>query len=207
MTAIEQIKQLQQQGLSEQEINSKLQEQGISPKAINDAFNQIKIKDAVSGQEEENENYYNPQPQTNYSSPRTYEVGEDYSAPQQQTQNNLYQEQPAEEYYPQEGYDNYSAGGTETMIEVAEQVFSEKIKKIENQTNTLMEFSKLIETKLEGYYERLKKLETIMDKLQIAILEKVGSYGENLESIKKEMGMMQDSFSKTLPELAKKHKK
>ena len=34
-------------------------------------------------------------------------------------------------------------------------------------------------------------------------IEKVGSYGEGLESIKKEMSMMQDSFSKTLPILAK----
>ena len=39
--------------------------------------------------------------------------------------------------------------------------------------------------------------------MQIKILEKVGSYGGGLESIKKEMEMMQDSFSKTLPMLAK----
>ena len=32
--------------------------------------------------------------------------------------------------------------------------------------------------------------------MQIAILEKVGSYGQNLDSIKKEMSMMQDSFTK-----------
>jgi len=44
--------------------------------------------------------------------------------------------------------------------------------------------------------ERLKKIETTMDKLQIAILEKVGSYGQNLDGIRKEMSMMQDSFSK-----------
>ncbi len=44
--------------------------------------------------------------------------------------------------------------------------------------------------------ERKEKIENIIDKLQIAILEKVGSYGKNLEGIKKEMSMMQDSFSK-----------
>jgi hypothetical protein len=51
---------------------------------------------------------------------------------------------------------------------------------------------------MENISDRLKKIETIIDKLQIAILEKVGSYGKNLEGIKKEMSMMQDSFSKMI---------
>src|SRR3989344_4397433 len=33
-------------------------------------------------------------------------------------------------------------------------------------------------------------------RLQISVLEKVGSYGQGIESIKKEMSMMQDSFGK-----------
>ena len=41
-----------------------------------------------------------------------------------------------------------------------------------------------------------------MDKLQLAILNKIGSYGKTLESIKKEMSMMQDSFGKALPGMA-----
>ena len=56
--------------------------------------------------------------------------------------------------------------------------------------------STLLQARVENISERLKKIETTIDKLQIAILEKVGSYGQNLESVKKEMSMMQDSFSK-----------
>ena len=114
-----------------------------------------------------------------------------------------------EEYYPQEGYGeeygSYSGGGTDTMMEIAEQVFSEKIRKIQKQLEDLNEFKTLAETKLNNATTRLKRIEETMDKLQMAILEKVGSYGRSLDSIKKEMSMMQDSFSKTLPALATHH--
>jgi len=40
--------------------------------------------------------------------------------------------------------------------------------------------------------------------LQAEILEKVGSYGGGLDSIKKEMGMMQDSFGKIVTVLSSK---
>jgi hypothetical protein len=46
--------------------------------------------------------------------------------------------------------------------------------------------------------------------LQIAILERIGSYGKNLESIKSEMEMMQNSFEKIVPKLHEansKHKR
>ena len=114
----------------------------------------------------------------------------------------------SEEYYPQESYEqDYGSygGGTDTMIEIAEQVFAEKMRKIQKQLEDLNEFKTLAETKLDNATSRLKRIENTIDKLQIAILEKVGSYGRGLDSIKKEMSMMQDSFSKTLPALVSKH--
>ena len=88
------------------------------------------------------------------------------------------------------------------MIEIAEQVFAEKIRKIQKQLEDLNEFKTLADTKLTHATNRLRRIEETIDKLQMAILEKVGSYGRGLDSIKKEMSMMQDSFSKTLPTLA-----
>jgi len=115
-----------------------------------------------------------------------------------------------EEYYPQEGYgyDNYASGGydTDSMIEIAEQVFAEKIRKLQKQIEELEKFKVTAETKVNSSEERLKRIESSMDKLQMAILEKVGSYGSGLDSIKKEMSMMQNSFSKVLPSLVE-HKK
>src|SRR4030042_486210 len=105
---------------------------------------------------------------------------------------------------PQEGYADTEMGGaydTDTVIEIAEQVFSESIKKEQKQIESLNEFATLIETKISNDHERIKRLEEIIDKLQAAILEKIGSYSKNIESIKNEMGMMQESFEKMVPAL------
>jgi len=98
------------------------------------------------------------------------------------------------------GYSDYYGygGGTETIIEVAEQVFIEKSKKMMKQISENNEFKALASSKIEDISNRLKRIENSMDKLQSAILEKVGEYGNGLQSIKKEMDMMQDSFKKVV---------
>ena len=170
-----------------------------------------------------NDEFYIPQTKPNY--PRNQPPTQEYQEPANQNYegqegyNQNYQEGYSdanyggqtgysEEYYPQESYEqDYGSygGGTDTMIEIAEQVFAEKMRKIQKQLEDLNEFKTLAETKLDNATSRLKRIENTIDKLQIAILEKVGSYGRGLDSIKKEMSMMQDSFSKTLPALVSKH--
>ncbi len=216
MGVLEQITQMKNQGIPDQEIVSNLQEQGVSPKEINDALSQSQIKSAVSntGNAEEMQPAppgQNPpaptqQEQGSYA-PKTQEMPElpgteqEMYAPQQQQEYAQQQEYPQQQevYQKQDAY-NYPAEGvgSDTMIEISEQVFSEKIKKIQKQVESINEFKTLAQTKIDNTAERLKKIETIIDKLQIAILEKIGSYGKNLESIKKEMGMMQDSFGKVV---------
>ncbi len=47
-------------------------------------------------------------------------------------------------------------------------------------------------------------MESIIDKLQISILDKIGNYGKDIQGIKKEMEMIEESFTKVVPELKKK---
>ncbi len=213
MGVLEQITDMRNQGVSEDEIVTKLQEQGTSPKDINDALNQSKIKTAVSAETEgtgEMQPSVNPQGQN--LSPRAQETGEEPGA-----ETNLpapQEEYPApEEYYPQEGYGygEYEGYGpeagvsTDTFIEIAEQVFAGKIKDIQKQLESLNEFKSLAQIKIDHIAERTKKIEGTMDRLQAAILEKVGKYGGTLESIKKEMSMMQNSFGKIVGRVGTKH--
>lgn len=196
---------MKNQGISDEEITNKLREQRISPKEINDALSQSKIKSAVtdddtqgmqpsimsSSQDKKNtQDIYTPQPQ------------EEAPAPIQET----YAQEPEyqEEYYPQQGYEEYSPAttDTDTMIEIAEQVFSEKIHPIQAQLENLNEFQNLTQVKIDSISQRLKRIETIIDNLQISILDKVGSYSKNLDNLQKEMNMMQDSFKK-LPKTKK----
>jgi hypothetical protein len=119
---------------------------------------------------------------------------------------------PQETYYPQsqqapqEGYEyQYPPtyiGDTDTIIEIAEQVFLEKNKPIQKKLDEINEFRALAQTKIDNISDRLKRIELIIDKLQASILEKIGSYGQGLETIKKEMGMMQESFGKMINQIA-----
>ena len=107
------------------------------------------------------------------------------------------QEEYYEDNYSQE---DYSGGGygmsSETMIEVAEQVFSEKMKSFESELKNLKEFRTIASPSLKDIDERLRRIERQFDKMQIAILEKVGEFGKNIDSVKKEVEMVEDSFEK-----------
>lgn len=205
MSMLEEINQMKKQGMSDEDITNFLKEKGVSPKEINDSFSKAKIKSAISPEE-----YYEPMSgeeiKEGYVTPQSQEVQEQ----QTYTPQEYPQEQYQQAYAPQENYEgSYSPGGidTDTIIEVAEQVFQDKIKIIQKQVEGFNEFKTLLQSNINNLSERLKRIETVMDKLQNAILEKVGSYGENLESIRKEMGMMQDSFGKIVSNVAEKKSK
>ena len=214
MALLDRIKQMKIQGLTEKEIASELQNEGVNPREIQEGLVHLGIKEAVDGENQsimrtQEEEFIPPSPNNSGAySPSSYEMPpiqqESYFAPQEQTQAR------GQEYYPQENYAGGETGtsvGTEMIMEIAQQVFEEKIKKIENLLVSLKEFSIIAESKLSSFEERIKKIENVMDNLQIKILEKIGSYGYGIEGIKKEMEMMQDSFSKMIPEMVKKQEK
>ncbi len=123
----------------------------------------------------------------------------------------------SQDAYSAGGYDSgygygsgtsYSGGDANSLIEISEQVFSEKVKKVQETIDSLNEFKALTDAKVKTMEQRLKRIETTIDQLQVSILNKIGSYGKNLGSIKKEMAMMQDSFGKLInPILDRKKRK
>ncbi len=220
MALLERIKEMKEKGLSEKNITDRLKEEGISPMEINDAMNQSKIKEAVSGEdsfstkgmtpsmmgneEEESANPSGQPAEETYAPSPTPDSSQDYANYSYQEEGNYSPDKAqggSEEYYEQpenNGYapnQNYSMN-SETMIEVAEQVFSEKTKKIEDDLKTLKEARAIMAPALEDMNERLRRIEKQFDKMQIAILDKVGSFGKNIEAVKKEVEMVEDSFEK-----------
>lgn len=197
MSILDSVIQMKGQGIPDEEIISNLREQGFSPKEINDALSHSEIKAAVSRE--------NPEMEESIPTPE----GEDVYTPQAPQETYSQPQEAAQEYYPQENY--YSQGyaqqagvSSDTIVEISEQVFEEKSKKIKKGVDELNEFKTISQAKIENALDRIKRIEAVMDKLQISILEKIGSYGSNLEEIKKEMSMMQDSFGKWLEEQLKK---
>lgn len=191
--------------------------EGMSPSIMNDQTqNSIPTAPPTSAQEQPSapieqsyqavqtapEQSYAPQPATEPQAPQSmqqYAPQESY-APQEQS------------YAPQEGYggDEYGGeyegggeyqedtgyGSTDAMIEVAEQVFAEKTKKIDKDIKELKEFKTIFETNVKNIDERLKRMERSFDKMQLDILGKVSEYGKGLNYMKKELNMVQDSFGK-----------
>jgi hypothetical protein len=188
MGVLDQVMQLKSQGMNDDDIVGSLQEQGISPKEINDAMNQAQIKNAVYA---EDAGYEAPSPIAAAG------AEESQYAPQTQEINQAYEQQPAGQGYYQEAYaPAQQAIDSDTIIEIANQVFSEKTRKIEKTIDELNEFKTLGQVKIDSIDERLKRIEKIIDTIQIKILEKIGSYGEELKTTQKELTMMQDSFRK-----------
>lgn len=217
----DQIIQMRAQGLNDSDIIVQLQEQGVAPKIINDALNQANIKGAVGEMEEikGGPNYADdytpvPQPSENYASKAEPYPSDDFYVSHNSSPNSTYSQPlpPAptstyQEFYPQEQGQGYYEGGTDTdtMIEIAQQVFSEKIRKIQQQIEEMNEFKVLYSTKVDGMFERLKRIENLIDRLQSAILAKIGSYGEGIESVKKELSMVQDAYGKVVSAVSEKH--
>ena len=199
MGALEQIIQLRNQGTPDEDIIKTLQNNGFSPKEINDSFNQAQIKNAVSNEAPENPENIPPSPELAQQSNEIYSPSSQMIPEEQEV------------YYPQpplQGQEDYYSPGefdTSTVIEISEQVFSEKIQTLQKKIEDVAEFKILAESKIHNLLERIKNVEKIIDTLQISILKKVGSYGGNLENIKNEMSMMQDSFRKMVSHTTKRH--
>lgn len=148
-------------------------------------------------------------------SPSEYIPTRMYEPPAEQQQEyysprEIYEPAPQQESYAPEAYNSAQGGyggympgtNTETLIDISQQVVAEKTAELKRKIEELEEFKTLAQTKIDYISERVKRIDFVLDKLQIAILDKVGSYSNTLESIKKEMSMMQESFSKTLNPLA-----
>lgn len=211
MAALEQVMQLRAQGMNDQEIVSTLQQQGVSPGEIDAALNQAQVKNAVAGEEAMAPPMAPPQAGADQMQPSV--MGQ--TAPpqtQDMAQQPPMQDPPMQpqlgapqEFYPQQpAYQDYGGGADQsfgldsnTAIELAQQVFEDKSKKMQAKIHELNEIKTINQVKLDHIETRLKQIENIIDKLQISVLDKVGSYGKDLSSIKKEMSLIQGAVKKS----------
>jgi hypothetical protein len=114
-------------------------------------------------------------------------------APQTQEQN-IYQD------YGQAGYDPYAGGGggggvsADSIADIAEQAVAERLSKVREALEETLDFKTTMESKVLNMDERLKKLEKIIDRLQLSILQKIGEHVQNTEDIKKELHEQQKTF-------------
>ncbi|MDA3836951.1 MAG: hypothetical protein PF542_04980 [Nanoarchaeota archaeon] len=146
-------------------------------------------------QEQQQQQAYAPQP--TYEADPTY--GQKYDQPlaQDNYQNQYGADQYAGEQYDQgEYYDSGYQNSTDTMIEVAEQVFAEKMKKLSQELKNIYEFKTIYQQKVDNLSHRLERMEKNFDKMQLQILDKVGEYGKGINYLRKELNMVEDTMGK-----------
>jgi len=211
MPLINQVKSLKEQGLTNEQIIQGLQEQGFSPLEINQAIEQVNIKTAVSQNNLDN-NAVGAEMQPSIAEYPAYPTESPLPMPEPQQQEEI---QALEYAYPTpqlqaspQAYQTYQEyqpySSSESITEIAEQIAEEKFNLIKKEIGNISEFKTISNKKLENFDERLKRIEEIIDKLQATIIGKIGNFSQNVQDIKEEMGMMQESFSKALNPLVEK---
>jgi len=222
MSTIEEVRNYQAQGMSEEQIIQNLRQKGTRYKDIVDALSQTKIRDAVEQPEDV------PAPSSDPYSSQTQgmepsimgSASGDQAIPQAPVPGASYLNQPymnQQEYqapapgqeYPQyppyeqqiQGYPQMSAISPDIITEIAEQVVASKFTEIRKPLEKLTEMKSTLDARVEYLDERLKRMEKIIDALQASVLRKVGDYITNVQDIKSEMIETQKTFAKLVPQI------
>jgi len=208
MSTLDEIIKMQNQGMSDAEISTQLQNNGVSPQEINDSLNQAKIKNAVSPQENNQQQTQQPQAQQQQAQspgPTTQDPGLQIPPPEtyppqhteQQPQQDYYQPTP-QAYSQQDYYAPQQAIDPETISEIAEQVVTEKLNEFTKKTGDITSFKNTIQDKVADIDERLKRIENSIDNLQQAIVGKIGEFGESNAMIHKDLDNFHGTVSKLM---------
>jgi len=215
MAALDRLAQLKNSGMQDSDIVTQLRNEGFSPVEINDALTQSQIKEAVSSSDVSGQNYPQEQnPPQGYEAPPYSDMNQSIADSQVQSEEILYPEQteqaeqPAEggEYYaeaPQTYYGEqqpaeYGESLTEIAEQIAEQVVLEKLNEFQEKTGDLSLFRQDVNDKIQDLNKRLTRIEDSIERLQNAVIQKIGDFGEDASSIHKDLEMLHSTTSKLM---------
>ncbi|MFH1248870.1 MAG: hypothetical protein V1660_01855 [archaeon] len=211
------VASLQENGYSNTEINDAINQTKIKKAVVSQEGMQPSImqqqqaeefvpvptavkKKASKKEEEEQQSVFTHASEDSYSQ-------QPQQAPQQ-LPSDLYdysqQPQPAYPQYnygqPQQYQQTVSSQGidVETIEEISEEIVNEKISDIRNKIENMAEFRHSMETRMEDIDERVKRMEINIDRLQAALIGKVGEYSKNIKDLGSEMRAVEGAFSNIL---------
>src|SRR3989344_5326118 len=199
MSVLERVLEMQEAGKNSIEIIEELRSEGLSEGEISSSLAQAQIKTAVNAQPEdikENESFsYGGNnmvsENTTYPgmSPSMMNVKEQevQQIPQYTQPEQSYQDYAPQQEYNQQYTQQYSPASSDIIAEISEQIVAEKTSSLKAQMEKVLESKNLTESKIELIEQRLRRIEAVIDKLQMSVLQKVGDYMNNVETIKNEI--------------------
>jgi hypothetical protein len=114
-----------------------------------------------------------------------------------QTYDYSQQAYPYSDQYTQQ-YEYAPTLSTDTITEISEQVVSEKLSQLKDDLEKILDLKTVLDSKIDFIDQRLKRIESIIDKLQLSVLQRVGEYVENVQNLKNEIIETQKSFKSLL---------
>ena len=216
MTTIDEIRRMQEEGKTEQEMIESLEQRGIPEEEIISSLEEAKIKAAVSftptpGNEDMVPSIMTQQTEETQTTEELPSIEQGYQEqqPEEQYQQGYDQQQYAPEQYPQEQYQQdysqypvYQPSGLspDTITEIAEQAIEEKLEDTRAKLQDIASFKASMEATIDSIDSRLQRIEKVIDRLQLSVLQKVGDYVNNVDDIKRELIETQKSFKSLLPQ-------
>jgi len=174
---VDRVVNLQQQGLSNDQIIAALQREGFSLNKIMDALTQASSPPPA------------PAPM---QAPQYAPAPADYPAPQMQQMPAMQQQQYG--YAP-------AQAETESFEEIAESIVEEKWKDVSKEVAKTGEWKEAIVSRLDRLEQSVIDIKTDIDSLHKAIISKVGEYDKSLIDVGTELKAMEKVFQKVLPGL------
>lgn len=171
-----------------------------SPQASQPPVQEDNLNDSSQSQAFVSQNQ-NPQ-QDFMNNPQQMQASQNPQPQQQFPQYSDYQQESSQGYqqnYPQQ-YDQYYSQqlDTDTITEIAEQVVLEKFEEFTKKTGDIASFKNSIQDEVKDLDRRLDRMEDSIEKLQQAIIQKIGEYGANTENIHKDLENMHSTMSKMM---------
>lgn len=222
MGTFDEIKQMQGEGKSDAEIMQTLRQRGFPDAEILDGLERAKIKSAVSSNSAGEPLNLQPSAAPAQNEFGTQEVvgGSSFSeggygsvqeygdmqpsimapdaAPQQNYNSQQFQQQ---EYGNYPAYQSYQESASSDVIEeISEQVVTEKLTLLKDKIEKILDFRTTADARISSLNERLVRIEKILDRLQLSILQRMGEYVTDVKDIKNELEETQKSFKTLLHE-------
>ncbi len=109
-----------------------------------------------------------------------------YPNEQGQEQDPYYAQTP-QAYPEQDYYAPQDTANLDTISEIAEQVATEKLNEFSKKTGDIANFKNRIQEKVNDIDDRLKRIEGSIDKIQQAVIGKIGEFGESTAMVHKDL--------------------
>ena len=90
---------------------------------------------------------------------------------------------------------------TEAIEEIAEQIVDEKWQEVKTKISDVIEWKSYADRRINSIDERIKRLESSIDRLQAALLSKVNEYGRGIKELGSEMNSLEGALGKILSPL------